>query len=192
MHAPEETSQQLITLRVTNLDRSRAFYQDLFGLVTEDAGEGDGGTLRSPDESAGFSLRLQPRQEGDGPDLWLSVEVQSVTEVLDLYLLAIMIGAKAALPRKRGERWHTVITDPDGHHISIWTSVPRESEALLARRSPRWEWDRAQRPGHDAGRAGRQAGERAAERDHQEQPGRQPCRTPGQREDAREPRTGVP
>jgi len=192
MHAPEATSQQLITLRVRDPERARAFYQDLFGLTPE--GENGEVTLKSPDDGEGFALRLLPRQEGDAPDLWLSIEVQSVTEVLDLYLLAIMIGAQASLPRKRAERWHTVITDPDGHHISIWTTVSREAEAAPPRRSPRWEWDRAQRPGYDAGRESRQAGRgrRQGESDNHNDPGRGESRTPGLREEAREPRSGVP
>jgi catechol 2,3-dioxygenase-like lactoylglutathione lyase family enzyme len=185
MHAPERTSQQLITLRVTDPERARGFYQDLFGLTLDDEGEA---TLRSPDDGEGFALRLEAREPGDSPDLWLSVEVQSVTEVLDLYLLAIMIGAQASLPRKRAERWHTVITDPDGHHISIWTTVPREKEQAPSRRSPRWEWDRAQRPGYDAGRESR----RTSQSDNQKTPGQGQSRTPGLREEAREPRSGVP
>jgi catechol 2,3-dioxygenase-like lactoylglutathione lyase family enzyme len=156
MYAVDQTSgRDEVLIRVKDLDRSRAFYQDLFGLRAEAAPQ-DERALASPDDGpAGFLLRLVPgEREGSSGDLWLSVQVQSIAEVLDLYLLAIMIGAHATLPRKRAERWNTVITDPDGHHVSIWAAVPRESKREQPlRRSPRWEWERAQRPGYEAGAA---------------------------------------
>ncbi|MEX2219135.1 MAG: VOC family protein [Phycisphaerales bacterium] len=162
MYATDHSPAGPITLRVSDAERSRAFYQDLFGLVP---GEPGGRLLRSPDEQEGMELSLEPRgDDGAGADLWLSVQVQGVTEVLDLYLLAIMIGAHASLPRKRGDRWNTVVTDPDGHKISIWTLVPRqwgERERVPGRRSPRWEWERSQRPGYDAGRARESVGGRS-------------------------------
>jgi catechol 2,3-dioxygenase-like lactoylglutathione lyase family enzyme len=156
MYALEGTSgRETITLRVTDPLRSRGFYQDLFGLAPGRAeAEGPDQVLTIPDGAGdGLSLKLVPGERGHQPDVWLSVEVQSVTEVLDLYLLAIMIGAHATLPRKRAERWNTVVTDPDGNRISIWTTVPKDTGAR-PHRSPRWEWERAQRPGYDAG-AGR-------------------------------------
>jgi catechol 2,3-dioxygenase-like lactoylglutathione lyase family enzyme len=151
------SSWELITLRVRNAELTREFYQDLFGLVDAPADEpGVAVALQGAEAGAGgFLLRLLESAGGDEPELWLSVEVGSVTEVLDLYLLAIMIGARATLPRKRGERWNTVVLDPDGNHISIWTPVPRDSEPAergAGRRSPRWEWERSNRPGYDAGR----------------------------------------
>jgi catechol 2,3-dioxygenase-like lactoylglutathione lyase family enzyme len=136
---------------VSDPDRSRAFYQDLFGLTAERT-PWDDEVLSSPDEGGeGFALRLVAAWDGK-PDAeaWLSVEVQTVTEVLDLYLLGVMIGASATLPRRRGERWSTVIADPDGNHITIWTRVPGDLSGPPLRCSPRWEWDRARPPGFDA------------------------------------------
>src|SRR3954470_17932022 len=159
MYALEGTSRhETITLRVVDPERSTQFYKDLFGLGGEEAPEvaGEGRVLTIPDGGGdALALRLAPATvRTNEPEVWLSVEVQSVTEVLDLYLLAIMIGAHATLPRRRAERWNTVVTDPDGHRISIWTAVPREPEPHRRHRSPRWEWERAQRPGYEAG-AGR-------------------------------------
>ena len=160
MYALEGTSgRETIMLRVADPQRSRGFYQDLFGLAPgtgTDAESAGGEVLSIPDGAGeGFALSLIPADRAtDQPGMWLSVEVQSVTEVLDLYLLAIMIGAHATLPRKRAERWNTVVTDPDGNRISIWTRVPKDPEPHRRHRSPRWEWERAQRPGYEAG-AGR-------------------------------------
>jgi hypothetical protein len=163
----DTSGKEVITLRAVDTDRSRGFYQDLFGLVAQDGAADEGLVLSMPPGSGEtFGLRLVPRGDGGGPDeLWLSVEVQSITEVLDLYLLAIMIGAHATLPRKRADRWNTVVTDPDGHHISIWTSVPRDAGGRApVRRSPRWEWERAQRPGYSAGEERSRARPAEAER----------------------------
>jgi catechol 2,3-dioxygenase-like lactoylglutathione lyase family enzyme len=157
MDATNDTSQRNeITIRVSDPDRARAFYQDLFGLQTDAESSWDDQVLVSPQGAPeAFQLRLVTGERtGPSGDIWLSMQVGSITEVLDLYLLAIMIGGRATLPRKRGDRWNTVITDPDGHHVSVWTNVPAEATAPQhARRSPRWEWERAQRPGYEAGGA---------------------------------------
>lgn len=159
MYALELENPDAITLYVSDVERSRRFYQELLGLAMESEDQ----ELEPPPSGAGpgvSDLRLElRRQEVDGAaphSLWLSVEVDTVTDVLDLYLLAIILGSRAILPRKRGERWSTVVTDPDGHRVSIWTHVPREApgrEAGVthARRSPRLDWDMAHRRGSDAG-----------------------------------------
>lgn len=158
MYAIELDNQDTITLDVTDVERSQHFYQDLLGLS---AGSGQ---QNNDAELAGLSsetrdMRLQLRQRRVGSpiqSLWLSVEVDTVTDVLDLYLLAIILGSRALLPRKRGDRWNTVVTDPDGHRVSIWTHVPREAPGREAgsptqvRRSPRLEWEKTRRHGEDA------------------------------------------
>lgn len=143
MYAIEEDtkSQETVTLHVSDPARSHEFYQDLFGLIMrETTTPGAQRLLETPGDQRGVSLLLRRAGESEGP-LWLSVEVASVGEVLDLYLLAIMMGAKALLPRKRGQRWNTVVTDPDGNRISVWTKVNDEAEQPeTALRPQRWEW----------------------------------------------------
>lgn len=158
MYALDLENSDAITLYVGDVERSRRFYQDLLGLSGEQE-ESQEAVLRGlTSESSDLQLRLRARtsQEEGSSSLWLSVEVDTVTDVLDLYLLAIILGSRAILPRKRGERWNTVVTDPDGHRVSIWTRVPRDlpgrdaNVPTHARRSPRLQWEMAHRHGAGA------------------------------------------
>jgi hypothetical protein len=112
-------------------------------------------------------LALVEREHGESDEaLWLAVQVDEVSDVLDLYLLATMLGARASLPRRRGGRWTTVVLDPDGNRLSIWTAVPsgapRGGEGAegnegfsrtRAARSPRWAWESRERAPLRHGRA---------------------------------------
>jgi predicted enzyme related to lactoylglutathione lyase len=144
MYAIDEelSGKETVTLHVADLSRSHEFYQDLFGLVMhERASPAAHRLMESPGDELGVSIELSPRAGVEAGPMWLSVEVTSVSEVLDLYLLAIMIGAKAMLPRKRGARWMSVITDPDGNRIAVWTKVDQDSHVEAdALRPHRWEW----------------------------------------------------
>jgi predicted enzyme related to lactoylglutathione lyase len=148
MYAIEEElkGQNRVTLDVADPARSHEFYQDLFGLVLREPGSSSQRMLVAPATEPDVAIVLRQRHtDGPGP-VWLSVEVGSVSEVLDLYLLGIMMGAKAHLPRKRGPRWTTVITDPDGHRICVWTRVAADEAqgASGSLRPVRWEWRLAQ------------------------------------------------
>jgi hypothetical protein len=149
MYALELNEQDAITLQVEDLRRSADFYRDLLGLSLEENARGSG-TLRlaglSSDQGEVRLVLRRADADQDHPDLWLSVEVETVTDVLDLYLLSIILGAHAMLPRKRADRWNTVITDPDGYRISVWTHVPHEQPRRFdgprltrADRTARWE-----------------------------------------------------
>ncbi len=162
MYAIELENPDAITLVVSDVDRSRRFYQDLLGLTAgSDTAAGSVlGGLNSGSSDLRLELRKQARGELVTSSMWLSVEVDSVGDVLDLYLLAIILGSKATLPRKRSDRWNTVVTDPDGHRISIWTHVPadtpgRDAGADVQGRQPlspdsglscRWGADAARSP----------------------------------------------
>jgi hypothetical protein len=157
MYAIELDNQDTITLDVTDVERSQHFYQDLLGLSAGSGQQNDAELAGLSSETRDMRLQLRQRRVGSPiQSLWLSVEVDTVTDVLDLYLLAIILGSRALLPRKRGDRWNTVVTDPDGHRVSIWTHVPREAPGRDAgaptqvRRSPRLEWEKTQRHGDDA------------------------------------------
>lgn len=140
----EESSSTTVTLHVSDPARTQEFYQDLFGLILQEHGGAQRDRILQPAcGHSGTVIILRKRTQSTGGPVWLSVEVNSVSEVLDLYLLAIMMGAKAMLPRKRGERWATVITDPDQNRVSIWTRVNDdhpESSTSDAMRLQRWEW----------------------------------------------------
>jgi catechol 2,3-dioxygenase-like lactoylglutathione lyase family enzyme len=146
MYAIDEDTlrENSVTLHVTDPARSQEFYQDLFGLILrEDPAPGAARTLTLAGEPGAATITLARRTDDSLGPIWLSIEVATVSEVLDLYLLGIIMGARAMLPRKRGSRWSTVVLDPDGNRISIWTRVPEEvPEALHARttRPERWEW----------------------------------------------------
>jgi predicted enzyme related to lactoylglutathione lyase len=155
--------EQAVTMDVTDPARSQEFYQDLFGLVLcESATPSAERVLAVPDGDSKASLIFRPRSASSEGAIWLSVEVSSVSEVLDLYLLAIMMGAKAMLPRKRGSRWATVVTDPDGNRISVWTKVDEPSRRVEALHPVRWEWKLSQEGDHlfeeEPGRIGRLPG----------------------------------
>lgn len=141
--------QETVTLHVRDPARSQDFYQDLFGLIMrEQAGPRTQRVLETPGTTDHVSVVLRTRVDASDGPVWLSVEVGSVSEVLDLYLLAIMMGAKAVLPRKRGDRWSTVLNDPDGNRICVWTRVDESDDSVPgALRPQRWEWRMAAPPG---------------------------------------------
>jgi catechol 2,3-dioxygenase-like lactoylglutathione lyase family enzyme len=159
-----ELDHQAITLRVADLDRSRQFYEELLGLSGRASGGGvllEGLADEFEGEAPGQRLRMQlvPGAFGEPDPMWLSVEVAGVTDVLDLYLLAIILGCRAAMPRRKGERWTTVVTDPDGHRLSVGAPVTAEQPPAPGRRtspparvgrSPRLEWETSHRRGYDA------------------------------------------
>jgi catechol 2,3-dioxygenase-like lactoylglutathione lyase family enzyme len=137
----EMSGREAVTLKVADPVRSHEFYQDLFGLVLHEESPASGRRLmESPGCQSDLAIILRQRAVDEPSPMWLSVEVASVSEVLDTYLLAILMGAKALLPRKRGARWNTVITDPDGNQISVWTRVDDEAVAAPAMRPQRWQW----------------------------------------------------
>jgi catechol 2,3-dioxygenase-like lactoylglutathione lyase family enzyme len=142
----ELAGQENVTLYVRDPLSSQEFYRDLFGMIVQERYPPGLRRLAPPGEEMGLSLTLRTGSTASSGPVWLSLEVDTVSEVLDLYLLAIMMGAKAMLPRKRGTRWATVITDPDGNRISVWTHVdadvaddrPGKHEPDL--RPCRWQW----------------------------------------------------
>jgi hypothetical protein len=160
MYALKKSEPETITLHVADPRHSAQFYRDLLGLSSETPGHGRtimlGDTNVSP-EQARLVLRFREEEAEPGSGLWLSVEVDTVTDVLDLYLLSIILGARAMLPRKRGGRWNTVVTDPDGYRISIWTHMPQEQHERRfegptldrATRSSRFGWEHPPRRGED-------------------------------------------
>jgi catechol 2,3-dioxygenase-like lactoylglutathione lyase family enzyme len=157
MYAFAQHKQEAVTLVVTDVLRSRKFYQDLLGLVIaeEEIPRSDSAVLQGL-QSEADDLRIRLRQRLDHLDaparIWLSIEVDTVSEVLDIYLLAIVMGAKALLPRKRGDRWNTVIFDPDGYRISLWTRIGTQEEQLINRgeRPRRSAGKESSRHGYDA------------------------------------------
>jgi catechol 2,3-dioxygenase-like lactoylglutathione lyase family enzyme len=179
MYAQETRNTACPMLRVSSLRRSGEFYADLLGLAAASPEDGIL-RMRGPGED-GATLLLKERAAGhDAPDLCLSIEVDSLADVLDLYLLAAMLGARALLPRRRGDLWKTVITDPDGYRISVWARVPAQAPTeafgrVAASRSPRWAWDERAR---DFG--GRLIHEETSERAGRGvRPGRVAARAPG-------------
>ena len=88
MDATKDTSQRNeITIRVSEPDRARAFYQDLFGLQTDAESSWDDQVLVSPDGAPeAFQLRLvSGERTGPAGDIWLSMQVGSITEVLEKF-----------------------------------------------------------------------------------------------------------
>jgi catechol 2,3-dioxygenase-like lactoylglutathione lyase family enzyme len=188
MYSAEElVPAEAVTLRVENPGRSRRFYQDLLGLVCGEPVEpGAPVRLRHPEPgSMQGPVVLVARRLGEPAEpSWLSVEVDAVGDVLDLYLLATMLGARASLPRRRGERWNTVVQDPDGNRLSIWTAVPPDAGAGRGRdedegfsrtragRSPRWLWEESERGRGGLGRGREECDDRGG-RAREARPGRE-------------------
>ncbi len=128
---------EAVTLDVTDLDRSGAFYATYFGLAPGGP-VGHGRLLVSQaDESVGpITLKLRHcdrvvvHQE-------LGIEVDDASEVLDLYLLMILSGLRATLPRTAGGRLTTVVIDPDGHRVAVWARAEQSETNHTRRESTR-------------------------------------------------------
>jgi hypothetical protein len=113
------------TLRVSDLGVSERFYRDLFGFVRAPGVEGGAVTLRSPLSAyAHVSIRLAPRDgsgSGDGcaEPGGFRMEVESSGELLDVYMLARLLGVEAEEPEFRRGLPVLRLLDPDGHQIEI-------------------------------------------------------------------------
>jgi catechol 2,3-dioxygenase-like lactoylglutathione lyase family enzyme len=131
-----------VALRVRDLQRSAAFYCELFGLEVRPAvPPGDSVCvcavpLASSLLSFGVALiqGLPGGTEPVGMD-HLSLEVAKAEDVKDLYCAAVARGAQATEPRAYGGFYQTFIFDPDGYKIEIVSKeIPPESAACAAER----------------------------------------------------------
>jgi hypothetical protein len=140
----------VLTLSVFDAERSTKLYEGLFGLTTA-AGFTSPGEVLLQGIGPGpvGALRLVER-EGATLPVDIAIELETPADVLDLYLLALMLGVRAKLPRVRERRLRTIIVDHDGHRIWAWTKLPAPSGRAPgrhddSRRSRRQRDDRTDR-----------------------------------------------
>jgi catechol 2,3-dioxygenase-like lactoylglutathione lyase family enzyme len=127
--AAPRTYTPTIELGVSDLGRSRAFYADLLGFVPADGwGYSDTRvTLVSPLLAHGYRclvLRRSRRAAGGG----MLLELESQSELLDLYMLARLLGAETSQLVTRGRSLSVNVLDPDGHRIEL-CAAHRERES---------------------------------------------------------------
>jgi catechol 2,3-dioxygenase-like lactoylglutathione lyase family enzyme len=130
-----------VDLRVRDLEASRRFYCDLFGL------EG------LPDGIWCHTARLGFRSQGPGKERVLlmlttglpsgaaltgvdhfAFRVPTVLDVYEAHREARALGAQATEPRVYDGQWQTFIFDPDGYKVEVFTHDKCELPASVAAR----------------------------------------------------------
>jgi len=128
-----------VALRVRDLQRSAAFYCQLFALERRPA-EPPGDdvcicTSRTAATTPAFGIVLiQGLPEGAEPVGMdhLSLEVEKPEDVEDIFYAAAARGAEATEPRQYGGYYQTFIFDPDGHKIEVVSvELPRCGDVQL-------------------------------------------------------------
>jgi catechol 2,3-dioxygenase-like lactoylglutathione lyase family enzyme len=115
-----------ITVLVTDLERSIAFYRDMLGFFEIDSGQGSA-VLASGD------TRLVLRTVHDlsaeaGRLIYLNLEVGDVEAVYNELKAKGVTFVHAPRPVNRGDKlelWSATFTDPDGHNIAVsqWRAI---------------------------------------------------------------------
>jgi catechol 2,3-dioxygenase-like lactoylglutathione lyase family enzyme len=140
-HRIRPTEINHVALRVRDLQRSAAFYCELFGLEVRPAvPPGDSVCVCAvPSASSLLSFGIALIQglpggtEPVGMD-HLSLEVTKTEDVEDIYFAAVARGAQATEPRARGGFYQTFIFDPDGYKIEVVSrELPLQSMARPVR-----------------------------------------------------------
>jgi catechol 2,3-dioxygenase-like lactoylglutathione lyase family enzyme len=119
--AAPRTCTHTIELGVSDLARSRAFYADLLGFVpAEGWGYSDSRvTLVSPLLAHGYRYLVLTRSRGTTGGGGMLLELESLAELLDLYMLARLLGAETSQLVTRGRTLSVCVIDPDGHRIEL-------------------------------------------------------------------------
>ena len=66
----------------------------------------------------------------------MTLEVSTLDELIECYVLAKVVGGRAARPRVYEGRWQCLILDPDGHEIVLTTE---DTRAIVASDDPEIE-----------------------------------------------------
>jgi catechol 2,3-dioxygenase-like lactoylglutathione lyase family enzyme len=119
--ATPRTYTPTIELGVSDLGRSRAFYADLLGFVPADGwGYSDARiTLVSPLLAHGYRCLVLSRSRRAAAGGGMLLELESQAELLDLYMLARLLGAETSQLVTRGRSLSVNVLDPDGHRIEL-------------------------------------------------------------------------
>lgn len=105
-----------IEIEVTNLDRSRAFYEGIFGWTFSDFGIPDMIVFGANEKHIGGLMRVDSVSAGSSPSIWFSVEsIESVLETAR-NLGASVIAQKSPVPNVG---WSAAFSDLDGNRIGI-------------------------------------------------------------------------
>ena len=141
--AAPRASTPAIELGVSDLARSRAFYADLLGFVPADGwGYSDTRvTLVSPLLAHGYRCLVLRRSRGAVGGGGMLLELESTAELLDLYMLARLLGAQTSQLVTRGRALSVSVMDPDGHRIELCAAPPHAPDAAAHR------WGRSQSEG---------------------------------------------
>jgi catechol 2,3-dioxygenase-like lactoylglutathione lyase family enzyme len=127
-----------VALHVRDLERSAAFFCELFGLTVRPAvPPGDNVCICAAPPDSGESsfgiVLIQGLGAGTQPVGMdhLSLEVPSAEDVEDIYAVALAHGAAATEPRAYGGFYQTFIFDPDGYKIEVVTQeLPVKPDVL--------------------------------------------------------------
>lgn len=129
-----------VSLRVRDLDRSRAFYRSLFGFEELGSGSIAGSVSLGIKEPAGqcngAAIVLAPGLPSGAELLGVDhfgFEVPTARDVDSTYQNAKAIHAQATQPRVYEGRWQTFIFDPDGYKIEVLAQDPSRPPMLAER-----------------------------------------------------------
>jgi catechol 2,3-dioxygenase-like lactoylglutathione lyase family enzyme len=131
-----------IELAVSDLGRSRAFYADLLGFVPAEGWcySDTRVLLVSPLLAHGYRCLVLSRDRRRAGMGGMMLELESRGELLDLYMLARLLGAPTSPLVTRGRTLAVTVRDPDGHRIELRASPHHATD------SPDNRWARGQEP----------------------------------------------
>ena len=138
---------QHVALHVRDIERSAAFYCELFGMCVRPAtppGENICVCSAPSGASSSFGIVLMQGLRGGTQPVGMdhiSLEVSSADDVEKLYTLAVAHGASATKPRVYGGFYQTYIFDPDGYKIEVAANEPPEKTDVpdfMRRVEPQW------------------------------------------------------
>jgi predicted enzyme related to lactoylglutathione lyase len=105
-----------IEFDVTDLERSRAYYEGLFGWRFSDFGIPSMIVFGQGDSHIGGLMQVEEVKASSSPSLWFRVE-----DLDTMLTKAESLGGKVFSGRSEvpGVGWSAVVDDPDGNHIGL-------------------------------------------------------------------------
>ncbi len=104
-----------VEFSATDLARSQAFYEGLFGWTFRSFGD-DMVVFGQGEKHIGGLIRSEARTPGNSPTVWFEVE-----DVDAMVTKALTVGGAAAKPKAEVPHvgWSATVSDPDGNTVGL-------------------------------------------------------------------------